>query len=209
MENLSPLVKKITERAQAEAASIIAEAEEAALKTLEAAGAQSLDKVAAILREAESKGQEMVRRARVQASLSLRNGALEKKGEWVRKVLDALPGKLHSLNDKDYSAMIRGFVLSVAPTGLVRVVPAEADKALFNSSFVKGLNEVMEARGQDTTFVLPGETDDFEGGLLLLGENVSVDCSLASICEYHTEVLEPIILEALFPEGTPDKELWR
>jgi len=209
MENLSPLVKKIIERAEAEAAGIVAEADEAALKVLEGAGAESLDKVAAILREAEAKGQETVRRARIQAALSLRNGALEKKGEWVREILAALPAKLHSLNDKDYSAMIRGFVLSVAPTGLVRVVPAEADRAVFNSSFVMGLNEVMEARGQDTTFILPGETEDIGGGLLLLGDNVSVDCSLDSICEYHTEVLEPIILEALFPEGTPDKGLGR
>lgn len=209
MENLSPLVKKIIERAEAEAAGIIAEADEAAIKVLEAAGAESLDKVAAILREAEAKGQETVRRARIQAALSLRNSALEKKGEWVREILAALPEKLHSLNDKDYSAMIRGFVLSVAPTGLVRVVPAEADRAVFNSSFVMGLNEVMEARGQDTTFILPGETEDIGGGLLLLGDNVSVDCSLDSICEYHTEVLEPIILEALFPEGTPDKGLGR
>lgn len=207
MENLSPLVKKIIEKAEAEAAQIVAEAKASASSLIAAGHAEAAHKAAGILAEAETKGQETVRRSKVQAGLALRNDVLARKGYWVRKAIEELPKKLHSLNDKDYSAMIRGFVLSVAPLGLVKVLPAENDKAVFDAAFVKGMNEVLSARNQETTLILTGEYVDIEGGLLLEGENVSVDCSLASICEYHQEALEPIIAFALFPEKGADKGL--
>lgn len=200
MENLSPLVKKIMAQAEAEASQIIAEAEAYCRKVAEEGEAEAKRKSEAVLAKAEAEGRENVRRASVQASLSLRNAALAEKGKWVAEVLADLPSKLHSLNNKDYATMLRGFVLAAAPVGLVHVHPAEVDKDIFDCSFVKGINEALQARGQDTTLILTGERADIEGGILLEGENVSVDCSLDSICEYHKEELEPIILAQLFPE---------
>jgi vacuolar-type H+-ATPase subunit E/Vma4 len=198
MENLSPLVKKIMEKAETEAAAIMAEADSVAGRVKEASRTEASQRSAAILQNARSKGQESIRRANVQASLAIRNDILAEKGKWVWDVLNELPIKLHSLNDKDYATMLRGFVLSVAPLGLVHVLPAPKDKGIFDSAFVKGMNEVLQARGQETTLILTGEVADIEGGLLLSGENVSVDCSLRSICEYHADELEPIISAALF-----------
>ena len=200
MENLSPLVKKIMAQAEAEAAQIIAEAEAYCRKVAEDGEAEASRKSEAILARAEAEGRENVRRASVQASLSLRNAALSEKGKWVAEVMADLPSKLHSLNDKDYATMLRGFVLAAAPIGLVHVHPAEVDKEIFDCSFVKGINEAIQARGQDTSLILTGECADIEGGILLEGDNVSVDCSLDSICDYHKEELEPIILAQLFPE---------
>ena len=200
MENLSPLVKKIIAQAEAEAAQIITEAEAYCRKVAENGEAEASRKSEAILARAEAEGRENVRRASVQASLSLRNAALSEKGKWVAEVMADLPSKLHSLNDKDYATMLRGFVLAAAPIGLVHVRPADVDKEIFDCSFVKGINEAIQARGQDTALILTGECADIEGGILLEGDNVSVDCSLDSICEYHKEELEPIILAQLFPE---------
>lgn len=200
MENLSPLVKKIMAQAEAEAAQIIAEAEAYCRKVAEDGEAEASRKSETILARAEAEGRENVRRASVQASLSLRNAALSEKGKWVAEVMADLPSKLHSLNDKDYATMLRGFVLAAAPIGLVHVHPAEVDKEIFDCSFVKGINEAIQARGQDTSLILTGECADIEGGILLEGDNVSVDCSLDSICDYHKEELEPIILAQLFPE---------
>ena len=200
MENLSPLVKKIMAQAEAEAAQIIAEAEAYCRKVAEDGEAEASRKSETILARAEAEGRENVRRASVQASLSLRNAALSEKGKWVAEVMADLPSKLHSLNDKDYATMLRGFVLAAAPIGLIHVHPAEVDKEIFDCSFVKGINEAIQARGQDTSLILTGECADIEGGILLEGDNVSVDCSLDSICDYHKEELEPIILAQLFPE---------
>lgn len=200
MENLSPLVKKIMAQAEAEASQIIAEAEAYCRKVAQEGEIEAARKSEAVLARAEAEGRENARRASVQAALSLRNAALAEKGKWVAEVLADLPSKLHSLNNKDYATMLRGFVLAAAPVGLVHVQPAEVDRDIFDCSFVKGINEAIQARGQDTTLILTGECADIEGGILLEGENVSVDCSLNSICEYHKEELEPIILAQLFPE---------
>jgi vacuolar-type H+-ATPase subunit E/Vma4 len=199
MENLSPLVKKIMAQAEAEASQIITEAEAYSRKLAQEGEAEAAKRSDAVLAKAEAEGRESVRRASVQASLSLRNAALAEKGKWVAEVLADLPSKLHSLNDKDYATMLRGFVLAAAPIGLVHVHPAEVDKGIFDCSFVKGINEALQARGQETTLILTGECADIDGGILLEGENVFVDCSLNSICEYHREELEPIILSQLFP----------
>lgn len=201
MDNLSPLVKKITLKAEEEAAAILSEAEASASKAALAAQAEAKEKAAAILAKAEAKGKEDVRRANVQASLAVRNAGLAEKGKWVADVIESLPAKLHSLNDKDYATMLRGFVLAVAPLGLVHVLPAPKDKEVFNSAFVSGMNEVLQGRGQDTTLILTGDDADIEGGLILKGDNVSVDCSLLSICEYYGEELEPIVSAALFPDA--------
>ena len=200
MDNLSPLVKKIMQKAEEEAAAILAEADALAKKTAEAASSEAGLKTKEILAKAEALGKEAVRRANVQASLAVRNACLAEKGKRVSEILDNLPAKLHSLNDKDYATMMRGFVLSVAPLGLVHVLPAPRDKEVFNSAFVSGMNEVLQGRGQDTTLILTGDDADIEGGLLLKGDNVSVDCSLLSICEYYSEELEPIISAALFSD---------
>lgn len=200
MENLSPLVKKIMAQAEAEASQIIAEAEAYCRKVAEEGAAEAARKTEATLAKAEAGGKEGVRRAGVQASLSLRNAALAEKGKRVAEIMADLPSKLHSLNNKDYATMLRGFVLAAAPIGLVHVHPAEVDREIFDCSFVKGINEALQARGQDTTLILTGDCADIEGGILLEGENVSVDCSLDSICEYHKDELEPIILSQLFPE---------
>lgn len=200
MDNLSPLVKKIMQKAEEEAAVILAEAEASAKKTAEAASSEAGLKAKEILANAEALGKEAVRRANVQASLAVRNASLAEKGKRVNEILESLPAKLHSLNDKDYATMMRGFVLSVAPLGLVHVLPAPRDKEVFNSAFVSGMNEVLQGRGQDTTLILTGDDADIEGGLLLKGDNVSVDCSLLSICEYYGEELEPIVSAALFSD---------
>lgn len=201
MDNLSPLVKKITEKAEQEAALILSEAEAYAKKAASDAEAEARQKAAAIFAKAEAHGAELTRRANVQASLAVRNAILAEKGKWVADVLNSLPAKLHSLNDKDYATMLRGFVLAVAPLGLVHVLPAPKDKEVFNSAFVSGMNEVLQGRGQETTLILTGDEANIEGGLILKGENVSVDCSLASICEYYGEELEPIVSAALFPDA--------
>lgn len=209
MENLSSLINEVIGKAEAQASQIIADSEAAAILTLGSVDPSTEEIVGTIMREAENRGQEIIKRAKVQASLSVRNEMLERKSKWVSDVLSQLPDKLHALNDKDYKAMIRGFVISIAPSGLVKVIPATADKGLFDSNFVKALNEVMDAREQDTTFILTGETVDVEGGIILEGENVTVNCSLASICDSYSDVLEPLVSDAMFVEGNSPKELSR
>jgi len=200
MDNLSPLVKKVMDKANEEAEAILREAQAETAEIARKAAEEAADKAGAIRAKAEANGLEQVRRAQVQASMAIQNAILAEKGKCMDEILSELPSKLRSLNDRDYANMLRGFVLSSAPLGLVTVLPAEKDKDILDSTFVKGLNEVLQAKGQETTLILTGEVADIDGGLLLIGENVSVNCSLSSICSYFKDELEPIIADALFSD---------
>lgn len=200
MENLSPIVENILGKARTEADAIIRKAEEAAAKANAGALASAEAHEAKIAADAAKAGEEELRRARIASSLEARNRVLEAKNKLIAEVLAELPAKLHTLNSRDYSNLMRGFVLSVAPMGLVHVIPAEIDSDAFNSAFVMGLNQALQSRGQDTTLILTGEKLQSSGGLILKSDTITVDCTLESICGYYKDALEPVISSALFSE---------
>ncbi|HPU95363.1 MAG: V-type ATP synthase subunit E [Firmicutes bacterium ADurb.Bin153] len=200
MENLSAILESIDKKARIEAASMIAKAEESAARIVSEGKAKARAEEERIVDDALAVSEEELRRVKVTAGLEARNEILASKGSMISGVLAELPAKLHSLTDKDYACLIRGVVLSFAPLGLVHVIPAEVDKEVFNSTFVMGINTALEARGQETTLILTGETLEASGGLVLKSDTVTVDCTLESICEYYKEALEPIISTALFAE---------
>lgn len=192
---LADIIKKIETEAHEESAAILQAAQQRASEILERAGAEAARKHDAALAEATEQAQREAARTVVAARLAARDEGLTRKRALVSEVLEQVVTSLPSAPAGVYAGFLARQVAAVARGGeIAHLGSADAHLA---DALAEGVR--MSAPGLDMT--IAAEPAPFKHGVLLVGDRVRVDLSLASIVGERREELEHLVASILFERG--------
>jgi vacuolar-type H+-ATPase subunit E/Vma4 len=191
--SLADIVRKIEQDAAAEAAQIVKAAEQDAAQT-RADTAREIDvRHDKALSQARTACEEDARMKIAAARLAGRDRLLVEKRVLITRVLEQAAEKLVTQPDEGYAALLAGEVAS-ASRGTEKVLLGRADA----DRLQEHLPAALEAAGCDTQ--IGGVTDDIERGVLLEGDRMRVEVSVAAMVAARREQCETSISQALFGE---------
>ena len=192
---LADIIEKIETEASAEAAALVVAAEERALQILERARSEAAQAHDADLAEATEQAQREAARTVVAARRAARDEGLSRKRALVSEVLEQVIASLTSAPAGVYAGFLARQVAAAAWGGETAHL-GSADTRLADA-FAEGVR--MSAPGLDIT--IADTPAPFEHGVLLVGDRVRVDLSLASIVGERREELEHLVASILFERG--------
>lgn len=186
---------------------IAAEAQAEVRGLAEAAEAESQAIVAAAREQAETELARSVERARVAAEaeaetilanarLVARDRALAARQALMAEVMAQVAGRLVELPAVSYVAMFAARVAAVARSGeTVRVAPADRTR-------LAGLREGVAKLAPDLSLEWSDEPAAVDHGVVLTGDRVTVDLSVASILSDRKDAIDAVIASVLFGESS-------
>lgn len=191
--SLADIVRKIEHDAAAEAAEIIGVAEEDASKVR----ADAVREAAALgeheLSQARSGAEEDARMRVAAARLAGRDRLLAEKRVMIERVIAESAEKLVAMPDEEYAALIAREIAKVT-RGSETVVLGEADAKRLEAH----LPAAMEKAG--CSVEIGGTTSEIERGVLLEGDRMRVEVSIAALVAARQERCETLVAQTLFGE---------
>lgn len=197
--SLEKLLDKIKSGGIAEAEAILAEARAEARRIEEEAGARAaevrLEQIAEARRSAE---RESMRRAS-NARNSARIAVLAAKQEMLARVVEAARERIEKLPGPEYRAWLKRLLLENARSGDEEIMPAAADRHLFDAEFMGEVNKELNRRGlQGNLRLSPGDARAARGCVMRLGGveiNLSVDILVKQAFQDVEDELAGILFE--------------
>ncbi len=189
---IADIITRIEDDARAEAAAIVAAAQERADALVAAARAEAERDAAHI----KARGAEVARieadTLLANARLAARDAMLQARTDLAEQVLEGVREALESLPEDEYAAFIaREIARAAIPGQRVLLAPADADR-------LGGLQARLDELGMKVP--VTGEATELARGVRVEGDGVRVDVSPAAyVAEHHADMLQVAVRE-LFPE---------
>ncbi len=190
---LADILRKIAEDAAREADAIVLEAEQAADEVRAQARTAATAKHERIVAEARERAEAGARTRLARARITARDSALAARREMVERVRAEAVARLEARPAPQYAALIATEVARFARGG-ERLHIAEADRERLESE----LPAALAAAGADVE--VAGVTDAISHGVLLAGDRVRTEISVAAIVAEHADTLTTRIAEVLFDD---------
>lgn len=195
-------VKRIRETLEAEsaaeAARLLADAEQKAEATRAAARAAADRQKQAILGGAGREAEVVRRQAEAEERLLHRQAVLEVKAELLAKVTAAAKEAVASLPLERYTAFLQRLIVESGLKGEVAVILNARDRGRLGEALVRDAGKQLSERGAAVRLLLSPESADMAGGVRLRGTDFEVDCSLERLVALSAEEMEPEVARALF-----------
>lgn len=193
---LDDILERIASDAAAEAAAIVAAAEQRAEATLGEARERSAHEAARSLERARALAEAEADQMRAIARLSARDSELAARNRLVAKVLEEVEVGLAALPPDRYTAFMAARIAEAAQGG-ERVLVAPADRER-----LAGLHEAVEGLASGLRLEWGGDAD-VDHGVVLVGDRVRADLSVAAAVAAERDGLSALIAETLFgKDGT-------
>ena len=200
MSSQDNIIKRITEEAQKEADAAIAESSAKAKELLAASSAETDAEIERIEHGAEAKAQELRRRRLAVAEMEARKDVLAQKQAILDEAFAGALSKLSALPDSDIAALLTPVVAKEAE-GTERLVVPLKNRALYEKSLLKRLNEALEKAGKPGKLSLCEKNGNFAGGLVLASDVLEKNISFEALLRGVREDSEKAISELLFGEA--------
>lgn len=197
MEGINKITDRISEDVRLEIAGIADQARTEA-EGIRARYAEQADKAAAdILARGRKAADERVERLGSVARLEAKKTLLAAKQELVNKAFDQALKNLCSLPEAEYTALLAKLAAGAAKTGREQVILSQKDRTRYGKQVVTAANELLGAKGGLT---LAEAVRPLEGGLVLQGDRVEVNCSFETLVRLQRETLAGQVAQVLFAE---------
>lgn len=193
---LNDIVERIEGDAKTEAEALIAEAERRAAEIVSEARARAEREHARTVERARAASAAESDTLRANARLAARDRELASRNEIVSRALAEVERALAELPDDRYAAFMAARIVDAAHGG-ERVLVAKADRER-----LAGLADRVAAVARDLTLEWTDEPASVERGVVLEGDRVRAELSLASAVAERRSELEAVVSETLF--GTRD-----
>jgi V/A-type H+-transporting ATPase subunit E len=197
---LADIVRRIEQDAQAEADTILLEADRAAGELRSAAERRAQAARDRIIERARADSQAEARTRLASARLLARDRLLAVRGDLVRRAIAMAVGRLEEQPDATYASLLAKHVARSAGAE-VRIVVGEADEVRLRAHLPGAL-----ARAGVPAEV-EGSTEALERGVLLLGERMQVEVSARSLVEAEADRLRDLAVAILFGDRADRKEV--
>ena len=196
MAGLDKILEKIQKEGEANAASILAGAKEAAEKVLQAARDEAGSRTAAADAETDRMVAAAGQRYASLADTQKKQAFLSAKQEMIRGCIDKAREHLLKQDAASYFAMVEKQLKQhlSARDGILYFSPE--DKARLPEGFAGKVQELAQAAGGTVT--LSEETRNIEGGFVLAYGGIEENCSIGSIFEEKADELADTVQRVLF-----------
>lgn len=189
---IADIITRIEDDARAEAAAIVAAAQEHADAFVAAAQTEAEREAAHIRARGADVARVEADTLLANARLAARDAMLQAKKDLAERVLENVREAVESLPDDEYAAFIaRETARAAVPGQRVLVAPADAGR-------LSELQSRLDTLGVNVT--VSGEATGLKRGARIEGDGVRVEVSPAAyVAEHHADMLQ-VAVRALFPE---------
>lgn len=192
--------------ANAEAKSVLADAQESVLQTKQKALAAARAEVDAIAAKTDAEAAETEKRRLLTAGIEARKNTLASKRALLDEAFTAAVASLSALEPAPYAALVTGLVAAGAETGREQLKVPAAHRDRFEKPYLGGktllalCNEALKKAGKPGELTLCAEPARFTGGALLVGADTDVDCSFEALVASYRDAHEAEVYSLLFTE---------
>lgn len=189
---IADIISRIENDAQAEAAAIVAAAEERADSLVAAARAEAEREAARIKAHEAEVARVQAETLLANARLTARDALLGAKRDLAERALATARETLEALPDDEYAAFIaREIARAAVPGQRAQIASADADR-------LAGLDSLVVLHGIDVE--IDGIAPDLARGVRLEGDGVMVEVSPAAYMAEHHDDLLHVAVRGLFQE---------
>lgn len=198
MAGIEAIVAAIAQEADESALHIVADAEDAAQKTLDAAHASAKGELEAERARLADDAELARRRTKSKCDMIVGQRRLANKQALVQSVLERTKDELRSLEPDAYFPMLLQLVGRYATSGTGTLLLSAADEARMPPDFEERANALVRERGG--SLKVEGVDEDLGGGFILRYGLVDVSCTLDALFAERADELRDRVAQLLFQE---------
>ncbi|MFH0926871.1 MAG: V-type ATP synthase subunit E [bacterium] len=192
--SLEKIQQVIIEEAQQEVEKIVKEAEGKVRQVREAAKKEAEENYQRNLKELKLAITNKEERYITESQVETGKAVLQLKNQLIDEVFEKVKHSLLRLNDKDYLEFInRYLVLNLTPD-INTVIIDERDKKRITKLWLDNCTRNINSEIRINIVTSP----DIEGGFILKGEKVEIECTLNQLIQDKKEELKPRVSKVLF-----------
>ncbi len=181
MNGIEKITEKILSDAQAEAASILADAKKEADGIVASFQGEAAEKKQKMAEMAEVQAAEQQRRIISSAELDARKAILARKQALIAKAFDATKKKITTMDEPSYIDFLCTLAAQSVLDGKEEVVLSAEDSQKFGQKVVDGANKILQEAGKVGELTLSNENRPIVGGLVLKGRDLEINCALDTV----------------------------
>ena len=198
MKGLEAIKKQIIEDARAESDKQLDQARQRAAER-RAVRLAAQAKTLAELRSRNSEEAAMRKeRMLTAARLDARKKLLSVKQEMIGKAFVSAEDKIRRLPAEEYRTFMADVVARYAETGDEEVSVSGRDLEVLDQEFIRLANQRLQAAGKTGALKPSAHSGDFDGGLVMIGRNSEINCTLKALVRQVRQSLESEVAQILF-----------
>lgn len=195
MNGIENIIARIDDDARQESQAILEQARTQAQAILEEYRAQARREAEAILERGRTAAAQQGQRLDSAAQLEGRKALLAAKQELIQAAFDRALEKLRGLPREEYISLLADLAAKASSTGREKLIFSQTDRAAVGKAVVMAANQ----RLGDGALTLSEECRNMEGGFVLSGGAVEVNCSFEALLRQARAPLTAPVTAVLFP----------
>ena len=201
MNGIEKIIARVDGAAQEQIDCLTAQAQSRAAEIAADYDARAGEETRAILTRGRAAADDRAERLAGAARLEARKMTLAARREMVDAAFDRAQARLLALPREEYIDLLANLAFKAADTGREQVILNPEDRERVGEAAVAAANGKLAAAGREAALTLAEETRPLEGGLVLSGGRVEVNCSLSALLRQQRSQLTGQVAELLFAEG--------
>lgn len=198
MKGTEKIIAHIRADAEAQAAAIIAQAEQQCAAIREDYESKAKDSYGAKIRAGVKSCEDRVDSMERIAQMEARKGILALKQEMVSASFDKACEMIVALPQAQYIELLAKLAADAAVTGEEEIVLNARDKVAVGEAVVKAANAKLQAKGVKAGLSLSGKEGSFAGGLILHRGSIEVNCTAELLVELCRGEMSATLAGVLF-----------
>jgi len=198
MKGLEAIRKQILDDAMAESERQLQTAKEKADARLASGLAAENKALESLLKKNSDEAAMKKDRMLTTANLEARKKLLTTKQEMISRAFERAEDIFKQMDKEKYIKFIETLIRDYAETGDEKLVIAPADTEILDAAFLSKANEALKTAGKKGEISFAEEKGDFSKGVVLLGRNSEINCTLKSLLNQVKQSLESEVAAVLF-----------
>lgn len=198
MSNLDNLSSKIIEDANIKAEAMLKQATDNEASLIESKVKDAKELEVKMLEKAKIEAATVKQRIVSNAQLTVRNEKLTVMQKMIDKVFDTALEKLLLIDDAEYLALIKRYLLSMAILGNEEIIIPGKYKNVVNEEYLSQINTELVTLGKIGEIKISSESRDIKSGFIVLKNGIEINNTFESLVSSLRDELEPTIVNELF-----------
>ncbi len=199
MNGIEKITQRIIEDAQNEAKSILDKAEAEAAALLAQFETQATRESEEILRRGFERAQEREKNLAGTAQMEARKDTLAAKQKMLDAAFTLAETKLKSLPQAEYITLLGSLAAQSSFSGEEAIILSPADHGAIGEAVLQAANEALSQAGKKAALTLSPETRETGGGLLLQDGKIETNCTFETLLRLCRGDVSGEVAATLFP----------
>ncbi len=198
MSGVDGIIARIIDDARQKAQDRLDDARRQADRIRQEAESKASDIVSKAVSNANTRAVVLKERLISMAELEARKDKLKARQEMIDEAFEKAVGELTSMPDNDYLSLLINMAASVVVTGKEEMMLSAADRKKYGARLVKGVNDVLSAKGLACDITLSAADHSCKGGLILIRGKVEINYTFEAILFMRKRSMEEQVVNLLF-----------